>query len=74
MRVRTRLRLWWNQLWLRSDEFHFDAEACSEMTPEDRAEYMADLARRRYIAHLADLEREDRKRVIAAAADAAKGK
>jgi len=48
------IKLWWDRLWIRKDEFHpslnFDADAAMEMTPEEFRKYDRDLLRRRTIA------------------------
>jgi hypothetical protein len=58
-----RIKLFWNRLWIRSDEFHqsldMDVAAMLEMTSEEQAEYLKDLARRRRLAHCEDLRRTD---------------
>lgn len=50
-----KLRLWWNQLWIREDEFHqslnIDTKSLRKMKPEGRKDYFIDLERRRTIAH-----------------------
>ncbi len=55
MNRRIKLRLWWNKLWIRKDEFHpslnFDGEAYFEMNEEEKQAYMFDLVKRRNIAH-----------------------
>lgn len=72
MKCRTRLRLWWNRLWIRKDEFHsslsLDIDAYSDMTSEEQGKYMTDLGRRRSRAHEADLVREDKERAAKTAA------
>lgn len=51
--------LWWNRLWIRKDEFHrsldMDVSAMLEMKEQEVKEYLADLVRRRDIAHQRDL-------------------
>jgi len=60
-----RLKFWWNRLWIRKDEFHSsldsDFRIMSALSSEGRREYGKDLARRRWIAHERDLERDDAK-------------
>jgi hypothetical protein len=59
MRLKTRIKLWWDRLWIRKDEFHssldMNMEAMLEMTDKQREEYLNDLAKRRHIAHERDL-------------------
>ncbi len=47
--------LWWNRLWIRKDEFHrsldLDVEAMFEMNKKEQTRYLADITRRREIAH-----------------------
>ena len=49
----------WHRLWIRKDEFHrsldMDGAAMLEMNEQERSKYLADLARRREIAHQRDL-------------------
>lgn len=49
------IKLWWNRLWVRADEFHpsldLDMVALEAMTAPERAAYLRDLFRRREIAH-----------------------
>lgn len=56
-----RIKLWWARLWIRKDEFHWsldiDTLARFEMTSEENEKYMADLARRRQLAHQRDSEK-----------------
>lgn len=53
--LKHRPRLFWNRLWIRKDEFHpsldMDALAMLTMNSQDRDAYIADLIRRREIAH-----------------------
>lgn len=46
---------WWYRLWIRKNEFHrsldIDGLAMSEMNREESKTYIADLVRRRNIAH-----------------------
>ena len=60
--IKNRLILFWNRLWIRKDEFHssldFNAELTSKMSNRERAEYDADLFKRRKIAHERDLVRK----------------
>jgi len=55
------LKLFWNQLWIRRDEFHksldIDWEAIADLKGEKREAYYNDLAKRRHLAHMRDLER-----------------
>ena len=57
-----RFWLWWDRLWIRQNEFHrslsFNGQACWRMSPKRRAAYLADLLRRRRIAHERDLARK----------------
>jgi hypothetical protein len=57
-----RLKLWWDRLWVRKDEFHssldFNITAMLGMTISEREEYIKDLIRRRSIAHERDLNGE----------------
>jgi hypothetical protein len=54
------VRFWWSRLWVRKDEFHpslnSHAEYAVSLKPEKRTAYSHDLARRRGIAHVRDLE------------------
>jgi len=54
------LKLCWYKLWIRKNEFHksldIDPNALTEMTREEREEYMNDLVKRRNIAHERDLD------------------
>jgi len=47
--------LWWYRLWIRKDEFHrsldMDSAAMLEMDDGEKGTYLADLVRRREIAH-----------------------
>jgi hypothetical protein len=47
--------LWWYRLWIRKDELHrsldIDGSAMLEMNEQEEKEYLADLFRRREIAH-----------------------
>jgi len=60
------MRMWlvglkqkWNRLWIRKSEFHksldVDGTALMYMNKEEREKYMADLVKRRNIAHNRDL-------------------
>lgn len=55
-----RPRLWWHRLWIREDEFHsslnMDIRLLDVLNAEDRRAYLADLVRRRDIAHRRDLD------------------
>lgn len=57
--LKHRPRLWWNKLFIRSNEFHssldMDAYALVDMNENDRKKYIADLIRRRNIAHERDM-------------------
>ena len=59
MKLRTKLRLWWYQLWIRKDEFHYslnmDMRLMMDMDRDERHEYLQDLIRRRNIAHDKDM-------------------
>ena len=50
--------LWWHRSWIRKDEFHrsldMDGTAMLEMNEQERKKYLADLVRRRKIAHQKD--------------------
>jgi len=63
MKLSTRLRLWWNKLYIRHDEFHksldLNIEALLDMTSEEQLVYKQDLLNRRITAHNRDIERED---------------
>ena len=54
----SKVKLWWNRLWIRSDEFHhsldIDIKAMSYMNAEQQKKYIADLCHRREIAHQRD--------------------
>ena len=53
--LRCRLKVWWQRLWIRRDEFHrtlnADHDALLHMCDCERRRYWADIARRRGIAH-----------------------
>jgi hypothetical protein len=55
MKLRYIIKLWWNRLWIRVDEFHtslsLDAELASTLTESERKEYYMDLIKRREKAH-----------------------
>ena len=55
MKIRTKIRLWWNKLWIRKDEFHsslnVDLAGVLDMNEKERDKYATDLIRRRNIAH-----------------------
>ena len=57
-----RPRIWWDTLWIRKDEFHrslnMNISAMQRMNNADQKKYVADLARRREIAHERDLEND----------------
>ncbi|MFA5420519.1 MAG: hypothetical protein WC280_00630 [Patescibacteria group bacterium] len=50
--------LWWRRLWIRKDEFHhslnLNCTAMIKMSKEERDKYLADIVRRRNIAHEKD--------------------
>jgi hypothetical protein len=52
------IKLYWNRLWFRKDEFHdsldMDYEAMLSMNEEQRQGYIKDLIKRREIAHERD--------------------
>jgi len=54
------IRVWWNFLWIRRDEFHpsldFDTCAFIKMSKKDREMYLSKLVRRRRVAHERDFE------------------
>ncbi len=58
-----RIKLWWNKLFIRTNEFHsslsMDPLALMEMTEKERDIYLADLGERRRLAHNRDIARED---------------
>jgi hypothetical protein len=64
-----RILLWWNRLYLRKDEFHsslnLDPCAWIVMNGKQRVAYANDLAKKRHRAHLLDMEREDKKLILA---------
>ncbi len=53
------IKLQWNRLWIRKDEFHSSLDLKSEvmlgMSQKRRDKYIKDLCRRRHIAHERDL-------------------
>lgn len=57
--------LFWKKLWIRKDEFHssldLDDEALYHMNKEQQKQYLENLANRRWIAHLRDMKKEDKK-------------
>ena len=56
--LKHRPRLWWHRAFIRRNEFHksldTDLNAMMDMTRKDQQLYMADLVRRRNIAHERD--------------------
>lgn len=62
-KFRQGLTLWWYRLWVRREEFHpsldMDVGAMESMTPGERVAYREDLLRRRHIAHMRYIARED---------------
>lgn len=56
-------RLWWHRLWIRQDEFHksfdIDLEAMSCMSREEQEYYLAELTKRRNIAHERDMKSQE---------------
>ncbi|OQB09009.1 MAG: hypothetical protein BWY21_00968 [Parcubacteria group bacterium ADurb.Bin216] len=56
-------RLWWHRLWIRQDEFHksfdIDLEAMSCMSREEQEYYLAELTKRRNIAHERDIKSQE---------------
>lgn len=54
-----RLKLWWNRLYFREDEFHssldMDVDALSVMDEAEQEKYHNDLCQRRLKAHIRDL-------------------
>jgi hypothetical protein len=59
--LKSKIRLFWNGLWIRKDEFHssldMDGEAMMHMNGKQRDRYMKDLVRRRNIAHERDMKK-----------------
>lgn len=57
-----RPRQWWHRLWIRRDEFHpslaMDTRLLTVLNTEDRRRYLADLVRRRDIAHRRDMDND----------------
>lgn len=57
-----RVRVWWSELWIRKNEFHWtlnmDVEALVSMSAKRRERYMNRLMNRRNIAHERGLERD----------------
>ena len=57
--MRCRLKVWWQRLWIRRDEFHHtidaDHDALLHMSDCERRRYWTDISRRRSIAHDRDL-------------------
>jgi len=55
MKLTTRIKLFWDRLWIRKDEFHkslnMDVMAMLDMNEKEQEEYLADLVKRRNIAH-----------------------
>jgi len=53
------IKLQWNRLWIRKDEFHkslaWDGDAVLGINKEQTRAYVEDLAKRRHIAHERDL-------------------
>lgn len=53
------IQLWWHKLWIRKDEFHhslnMNGAAMLEMNEQEKEKYLADLVRRREIAHQKDM-------------------
>jgi len=58
-----KVKLRWNRLWIRKDEFHpslnSDFRIMLGMTKEEREAYQLDLVKRRDIAHRRDIENID---------------
>lgn len=56
-------KLWWHRLWIRQDEFHnafnIDLEAMSYMSREEQEFYLAELTKRRHIAHERDMKSQE---------------
>lgn len=55
-----RVKLFWDRLWIRKDEFDksldMDIEAMWQMTEKQKSDYLKDLVRRRQIAHERDMK------------------
>ena len=51
----SRIRVWWNFLWIRKDEFHnslnMDGSAMLTMNEKQKERYLSELVKRREIAH-----------------------
>lgn len=60
---RVKFRVWWNELWIRRDEFHeslsLDAEAQMYMEKDSRTQYVERLICRRQVAHNRDCLRSN---------------
>jgi hypothetical protein len=61
--IQCRLKLWWDRLWVRKNEFHkslsLDEDLLEHMCECEQRRYSADLSRRRMIAHNRTLEKSD---------------
>ena len=61
MRLKSRIKLAWDRLWIRKDEFHkslnMDGMLMLEMTTEEFQKYQLDLVKRRDKAHRKDLKK-----------------
>jgi hypothetical protein len=55
----SKIRLAWNCLWIRKDEFHkslsIDEVAMRKMTPKEKSDYLENLLKRRSAAHYRDI-------------------
>ena len=55
-----KIKLWWQRLWVRKDEFHqslnYDSEIAMYMCECEKARYSRDLVKRRSVAHERDLK------------------
>jgi len=61
MKLHWKIRIWWQELWVRKDEFHktldIDTDAVSQMTYERRLQYFKRLEERRDKAHAENKKR-----------------
>jgi len=59
MKLRTRIKIAWDKLWIREDEFHssldMDINSMLDMDDKERDDYLKDLTKRRNIAHKNDI-------------------
>ena len=61
MKLKNKIKLWWDRLWIRKDESHrsldMDVDIMLDLSEDEMSSYIKDLTKRRSIAHERDLER-----------------